>query len=194
MAHHVYTTPGFIVHSMPQGEANKYLLIFTRELGMIGATVQGVRLSQSKLRYYTQDFSRGLFSVVRGKEVWRMVGAKEVNENNDEMDAENKKLFVRVLSLLKRLLHGEEKNEKLFDVVESLYRYLFHNLGEAKRELVEYLTVFRILNCLGYIHPRGVLDTLCTSTEIDEEILEILRLNKSMVLREVNDGLKESQL
>jgi len=78
MAHHVYTTEGFLVHSQPSGEAGKFFLVFSRELGMVGATAQGVRLSQSKLRYYTQDFYYGLYSFVRGKDVWRMTGAKDI--------------------------------------------------------------------------------------------------------------------
>src|SRR3954464_15134396 len=101
MAHHIYTTPGFIIHSAPQSESGKYFLVFTRDLGMVGATAQGVRLSQSKLRYYTQDYSFSLFSLVRGKDVWRMVGAKEI-EGVGEVREENKKLWVRILTLLRR--------------------------------------------------------------------------------------------
>ena len=55
MAHHVYTTPAYLIESTPSGEANKSYLLFTKDLGMIRATAQGVRLLKSKLRYSLQD-------------------------------------------------------------------------------------------------------------------------------------------
>ena len=198
MSHHIYTTPGFIVHSSSQGEAGKYLLLFTRDLGMIGATAQGVRLQQSKLRYYLQDFSYSIFSVVRGKEVWRVTGAKEIEDMNKsvhEMNPENKKLYVRILSLLKRLLHGEEKNERLFRVLENFHHYVStKDLDKEKRELVEYLVVFRILDSLGYVHAQSPLEILCDSDEIREDILEKVKSHTKSIVEEINNGLKESQL
>ncbi len=189
MSHHIYTTPGFIVHSAPQGEAGKYFLIFTRDLGMIGATAQGVRFSKSKLRYYMQDFARSLFSVVKGKEVWRVIGAKELGEG--EIREENKKLYVRVLSLLKRLLPGEEKNEKLFEILEHFYEYVSHNkLEKEALELLEYLVVYQILNSLGYVHAQNELET----AEITNETLEKVKFHKETIIKEINNGLKESQL
>jgi recombinational DNA repair protein (RecF pathway) len=53
--HHIYTNPAFIVHSSPYGEAGKFLLLFTKDFGMIGAVAQGIRLTQSKLRYHIQQ-------------------------------------------------------------------------------------------------------------------------------------------
>lgn len=189
MSHHIYTTPGFIVHSSPQGEAGKYFLIFTRDLGMIGATAQGVRFSKSKLRYYTQDFAHSLFSVVKGKEVWRVTGAKELEEG--QIREENKKLYVRILSLLRRLLPGEEKNEHLFQILENFYTYASHNvLEKEKMESLEYLTVFRILNSLGYVHAKEVFD----GSDINEELLAAVKSQKETIIKEINNGLKESQL
>lgn len=192
MAHHVYTTPGFLVHSSPHGEAGKFFLVFTRDLGMIGATAQGVRLSQSKLRYFTQDFSYSLFSVVRGKEVWRMTGAKEVEGVGEVTGTEERKLVVRILTLLKRLLPGEEKNERLFEVIEKFYKYLSSN--NLKIELVEYLIVLRILNSLGYISSKDIFMDILPSADINEEILEKVSKVKESILKEINNALKESQL
>lgn len=187
MAHHVYTTPGFLIHSQPSGEAGKFFLVFTRELGMIGATAQGVRFSQSKLRYYTQDFYFGLYSFVRGKEVWRMTGAKEM-EGVGEVKEENKKLWVQILTLLKRLVPGEEQNIPLFEVVTKLHEKLCEDLTKEERELVEYLTVLRILNTLGYVSEK------IEGEEITDEVLAKVRNDKDAILKAINHGLKQSQL
>lgn len=164
---------------------------------MIGATAQGVRLSQSKLRYYTQDFSYSLFSFVRGREVWRFTGAQILasREQCGIADVENKKLYVRILSLLKRLLPGEEKNERLFEVIEKFYHYLLISaLEKEKRELVEYLTVLRILNLLGYIYNKDSFQNILANSTLDEETLGEVGILKESILKEINNGLKESQL
>ena len=80
MLHHIYHTEGFVLSGQSVGEANKYFRIFTKDFGMVGAMAQGIRLLQSKLRYSLQDYSYSKISLVRGKQVWRIVGAiKEKN-------------------------------------------------------------------------------------------------------------------
>ena len=80
--HPIHTTPGFIIGSRPSGEAGKMISIFTRDLGLVFASAQGIRFEKSKLRPFTQDYSFGQFSFVRGKEYWRLTSAQE--EYNDE--------------------------------------------------------------------------------------------------------------
>ncbi len=55
--HHIYHTEGIILGSKNYGEAGKYYSIFTRDLGMIYASAQGVRKMSSKLRFILQDFA-----------------------------------------------------------------------------------------------------------------------------------------
>lgn len=162
---------------------------------MIGATAQGIRLSQSKLRYYTQDYSHSLFSLVRGKEVWRIIGASAIEPETRTMDPNNKKLHVRILALLKRLLHGEEKNEKLFEIVENFHNHLLDSaLTREDGELVEYVTVLRILNQLGYVSNRESFQSLVSNVVVNEEILLEVKKRKDMIIQEINKGLKESHL
>src|SRR3989338_4347951 len=73
----IHTTPGFIIASRPYGETGKILSIFTRDIGLVGAVAQGIRLEKSKLRYHTQDYSFGTFSFVRGRELWRLTDARD---------------------------------------------------------------------------------------------------------------------
>ena len=49
--------------------------IFTRDLGLVFASAQGIRFEKSKLRPFTRDYSFGQFSFVKGKEYWRLTGA-----------------------------------------------------------------------------------------------------------------------
>ena len=186
MPYHIYTTPGFIVGSKPYGESGKFFLVFTRELGMVGATAQGIRLSKSKLRYHVSDFSYNLFSFVRGKEMWRMTGVNDIDQEKIK-DHQNKKTFINILLLLARLLSGEEKNEILFNIVERFYIELCSRNRDT--EIMEYITVFRILDCLGYIKEKRF-----AIEGYSDEIIEEVKNNKKVILEEINDALRESQL
>ncbi len=144
MAYHVHTTPGLVVWSIPQGEADKFLFIFTRDLGMIGVSAKGIRLEKSKLRYATQDYSYGNFSVVRGKESWRLTGA-EALKIYDEIQC------VRIMSLVKRFVQGEEASSELFTTLERDMAVVSQEYPLEILTKLEQLCVYRMLYHLGYI-------------------------------------------
>lgn len=121
-----------------------------------------------------------------------MIGAKQVEEMG-EVRGENRKLFVQVISLLKRLLQGEEVNEGLFLILEKFHRYLSENiLDKENTEYVEYLTVLRILNSLGYV--KNSFENLLSNSELNEGVITEVFLGKDHIVKAINDGLKESQL
>lgn len=170
---------------MPHGEAGKFLLLFTYDFGMIGATAQGIRLQQSKLRYHIQDGDFSNISIVRGKEVWRLTGAVEIEHEKVTV------LHLKILKLLKRLLHGEDKNDKLFEIVEVLY---VTTINEIDYESIECLTILRILNTLGYIKNNDELLPFLSSTDLNKDLLASFSNIKPKVINTINEALKESQL
>ena len=185
MSHHIYTTKAFIIHSSSHGEAGKFLLLFTHDFGMIGAVAQGIRLSRSKLRYHIQDYSFTNISIVRGKEVWRLTGAYGlVDEIKPNI------LHIKILKLLKRLLHGEEKNERLFIIIEELYK---SKIKEEDYDNVECLTVLRVLSALGYINDKN-LSIFIENNDINKELIDKIKENKRIIINTINNSLKESQL
>ncbi len=130
--HSIHTTRGFIVGSRPYADAGRVLTIFTRDFGLIYATAQGIRLEKSKLRYYTQEYSFGAYSLVRGKEFWRLTSAN--GESQDlrftihDLRSEHKELIARIALLLRRLLQGEEPHPELFDIVFECWKFLVGHL------------------------------------------------------------------
>lgn len=152
---------------------------------MIGATAQGIRLGTSKLRYHMQDFNFSNVSVVRGKEVWRITGAHELEH------APSTAVHLKILKLLKRLLQGEDKNEKLFEILEELYRT---EIKEEDFEYVECLTVLRILNTLGYVRNIEQFTVFFENNSLASEILESVKRFKSDIVKVINQALKESHL
>jgi hypothetical protein len=208
MPHRIYTTAGFIIESRPYGEAGRMLTIFTRELGMVNAAAQGIRLGQSKLRYHAQNFSLAEFSLVRGRDLWRLVGA----EKNDTL-SNSDPLFIRILTILRRLINGEEKNEALFEAVLALHDFLDDNFikEEDKANPVDISTMtlmtfpaaepiimLRILYHLGYISisAQPELAPFLADNSFAPELLSKMSAfsTKSMAVKEINKALQESQL
>ncbi|MDD5050915.1 MAG: DNA repair protein RecO [Candidatus Pacebacteria bacterium] len=196
--HHIYQTEGFVIGGTNAGEANRYLKIFTRDFGMISGSAQGIRHLKSKLRYSLQDFSYSSVSLVKGKDLWRVVNA-EKKENLWELFRKDKKrleIFARSLSLLKRFLHGEEKNEALFRIFSSSCFFLANSQALSSEELrnFEYILVLRILHHLGYLKELSELKSFSETEEWGGSILSRIEEYKALALQEINRSLKESQL
>jgi DNA repair protein RecO (recombination protein O) len=193
--HHIYHTNGFILSSRNTGEANKMLTVYTREMGLIRAMVQGVRLHKSKLRFALQDFSYANIDFVRGKEIWRVTSAKNITSFPFARSSSRSLLLIaRVSKILERLCDGEESNEKIFDdLIQALYLLDDVNIEENSREALELHLVLRIMNTLGYI---GESDSLSQyfGGDIDLNQTDILLKEKRSIISHINRALNESQL
>jgi DNA repair protein RecO (recombination protein O) len=192
--HHIYHTEALILGSKNYGEAGKYYSIFTRDLGMIYASAQGVRKISSKLRFVLQDFSYVKIDLVRGKDFWRITSASKTNElENISKRPETFQVFVNISLLLKRLLAGEDANETLFiDLLDGL-SVLEKSETLEKLHNIEAIIVLRMLSNLGYIGGNDTLKNLIKSPFGDNLIFEVGK-SRAKILSEINKALKESHL
>ncbi|MES2216342.1 MAG: recombination protein O N-terminal domain-containing protein [Patescibacteria group bacterium] len=192
----IRTTPGFIIDSRPTGEAGKLLSIFTRDLGLVLATAQGIRFEKSKLRYHTQEYSFGNFSFVKGKEFWRLTSAAEGEGESQNIHTKTQEFFARLALLLRRLLHGEEPHPELFDVLEGSRQFIISSpaLTDDQMKTLESLVVLRTLHSLGYIGKDAGLTQYVQSTEITPTLLEEASKSRTLINQHINKAFKESQL
>ena len=205
--HQIYTSEGFIIDSRPYGESGKVLFIFTKDFGLVIATAQGIRLEKSKLRPFIQDYSFGTFSLVRGKEYWRLTSANEKPSvprwlGTPPFSKEDKgtELIAKIALLLKRLLHGEEANKKLFEIVSACNNFISGGLTSGKDfngeewKSLESLIVFRILNALGYVGKDVSLKDELLSNELSKGLIGKVLGDRIAINRHINKALKESHL
>lgn len=194
--HHIYHTEGFILKSVPTGEANRLFYILTKDLGLIKATAQGVRLLKSKLRYKLQNQTLVKISVVRGKEIWRIVGVEheESFKNAHNKGREKTSFFAKISSLVLRLSPGEEKNEQLFNTVWEIFSYLENNGEILLDECVEHIVALRILKHLGYLKNMQEFSFLGNDNIIEESRLCLARESRKLIIAEINNALQESHL
>lgn len=193
--HHIYTTKAIIIKSVPTGEANRFYFLLTKDLGFIKASAQGVRLLKSKLKGHLQAFSIVNVSVVKGKEIWRITSSEVVE--NESLIKKPDKLFIakNIFALLLRMLHGEEKNEPLFECVDNFYNFLLkNNLDKEQLKNIEIITVLRIIHHLGYFKNTFPLSVFARENELSFEILKDFSGNSKEAVREINLMLSETQL
>lgn len=195
MHHHIYHTQGFVLSSRNTGEANKSLSIYTRELGLVRAQVQGVRLGKSKLKFSLQDFSLANIDLVKGREVWRVTSAKNMSSFPIIRREKNSLiLMLRIAGLIERFCGPEIVSEKIFDeFVQFLYLLDDENLESDTREALELHLVLRIMNELGYIGDSAILAKYL-SDSFNKEKTKLLLKERQSIISHINKALSESQL
>ncbi len=193
----IYTTEGIILSATYSKEADRVYRIFTKEFGLILAEAKGVRKIDSKLRYSLQLFSLADFSLVRGKDKWRITSASL--KKNIFFDLNGYKdcraIFCRVASLILRLIHGEEKNELLFEYLKKSAEFLIEKKpADAVLQSFEYLSVLRVLHALGYLGDTAFWRAFLDNPSFEEELLSKISLNKKEAISAINKSIKESHL
>ena len=195
MSHKIYHTEGLILSGINTREADRYLTIFTKDLGMVRAQAQGIRKLSSKLRYHLQDFYYSRINLVRGREIWRITNATKIKTfNTITRDPERFRILISVSRLIERLCPGEEKNEPLFHHLVQAFSFLDNEkLTEDEVKNLELIIVLRILYYLGYIGDMENIEAF-TTWQFTKSLLEKTHPQRRDLVREINKALEESQL
>lgn len=195
MHHHIYHTYGFVLNSKNRGEANKIITLYTRELGLVRANAQGIRLLKSKSRFALQDFSYAKVDLVRGKEFWRITSSSCISSfPYIRMDDKSISLIFQISKLLERLCAGEEANQKIFDsLIQTFYLLDSEDLDEKSREAMELYLVFRIVYELGYVGESESISKYL-GEEFKYEKIDSFLKERTSIVAHINKALKESQL
>lgn len=188
--HALYTTKGWVLRNQTQGEANASILLYTEEFGLIRAHAQGLRKGKSKLAGHLMAHTFGEYSLVKGREVWRLVGAVSTTR----VKGEERKMFSRIAKLIERLIHGEEKSEKIFLSVEQALACASGTLNEREFFALELFLNTRILHLLGYLPSNDATKPYLEVENLDTSVLGRLEQDREVLLREVNRSLRESQM
>ncbi len=195
MNNHIYTTKAIIIKSALSSEANKLYYLFTEDFGLILAIAQGIRLEKSKLKGHLLDFSLSSISLVKGKEFWRITSAEIIEKPGFLRNEVKVSIVKNIFSLVLRLIHGEEKNEQLFETIENFFQFLQKtDLPGEKVKQVEAMIVLRILFSLGYVKKNLDLEEFASGTQINEEILENFKGKNKIAVQEINEALSATHL
>lgn len=166
--HTLHTTDAFVLANYAHGEVSRVYKLFTRERGVLYAHGQGVRDMRNRNRYALGTGTYTTVTLVRGREVWRITGARQPEH---PCAYERSPEVRRILALLAKLLPVEDHAHVVFDVAyEGVTACIADPAYASDAELV---TVLRLLNELGYV-PRPVHDPIVTTYLTSVPCVEVL--------------------
>lgn len=192
MSYHHFETDCFILHGRNLREANRFMLLLSKEFGPIWAEAQGIRKMQSKLRYNLQPFSKTKVTLIQGREVWRIVGAREsISYFNLFRNEESyRRLLQKLFTLSAKLLVGEEPKSDFFVIIDTAILFLNEKKDLTAEQLFafELFVVAQMLHVLGYL-PETLFDDSKLREGINSDALELILQKKDEFLHSVNVAL-----
>lgn len=185
-----YTTEAIVLGSRERGEADKTIILLTKDFGLLFARAIGARKESSLMRYALATSSMARVSLVRGKREWRVAGAVPTASRLPEMPLH---VFARMARLVSRLVHGEEENMHLFETVRAAHEALKVAEKHALPS-IELLAVARVLHALGYIAPEAIGSALFAHSAYTPEMAAETEKARIALLGAVNAAIAASQL
>lgn len=186
-----YTSLGFLVWSRGSGEADRNLLFYTKEFGMILAHATSVRHSKSKLRSHLNTGALLSLTLLKSKQRWKLTEAEVIRETLTPKSA-GYRTFVQILSVVKSLVHGEEKNDALFGAFSELHNFLSENSEGEYLDAAECLAMIKILHALGYGEPKSEIVT--DTDSFNKETFQKIITHKSELISGINKALEATGL
>ncbi len=195
--HPIHHTEAFVLKSIESGEANKRVWLFTKEYGLIVATVQGVRKPGAKLRAHITDYCFINADIVKGRDVWRLVSA-QIQENPfvGDYDKLRARSYIRALSLVQRFCIEEGVEPEVFDHLFAVMKTLTtisDGAGlPAQAGFFDTVVLWKILVQLGYLELSSDLEEL-----FHKPLLEAVDLPESVskrLIKDVTDAIHRTHL
>ncbi|MSU73877.1 hypothetical protein EXS56_01925 [Candidatus Kaiserbacteria bacterium] len=196
-----YQTGALVLGNREMGEADRVVVLFTRDFGLVRARASSIRTERSKMRYAIQDYARAEVSLVKGKRGWRLAGATALKPAMGSRKCIS--TFARIAELTIRLVHGEEKNDYLFAVLAEAHDALMSAGGGSSfggREsstiipTIEIVCVARVLYALGYLSTEALETALFTHTAYEHEHVLEAEAKRDQILSSINKAIAETHL
>jgi len=193
-ASHDITTRAIVIARGQSGEGSARIFFYTEQLGLVGALAKSAREERSKLRPHLQVGSYGSYTFVKGKHDWRTTGAVDTENSYFELVGKPfaQSAGARVVGIVRQLVHGEEKNEELFEAVWSFLCSLVR-FSEDEARVAERLAVVRILTSLGYV-PRELAIPHLAENSYSADVLNAVKPHEKQLVKAINDALLASNL
>ena len=186
----MYHTEGIVLAYYNSGEADRFLVVYTKDFGLLRIFAKSIRLAKSKLTRHTQLFSHARLSFVYGRDFLRLTDAEIITP----FSSDDEKLLTagKISRFVTRLVSGEEQDDVLWQILNSAFGFL--RQGEQVSEDFDLLFGVRVLHCLGYV---GVLPEGLKKAVLGNEWADGATAHDNLkysLLPIFNSGLRISQL
>lgn len=165
-----YRTQGIFLKKEEKGEADFLFTIYTKDFGKLDILGKAIRKIKSKLRAGAREFCWSEIEFIQGKTYKTLTDAILIKEFRDiKTDLEKLKIVYQIADVLDNLVSGEERDEKIWDLVLQTFQWLNNKNQEfhppkfsektwagkeiRNQEIVYHFFVWNLLAILGY-SPR----------------------------------------
>lgn len=163
-----YRTQGFVFKKNDFGEADRFYLIFTKDFGKLELLAKGVRKIRAKLKSSLELFNFSEIEFVQGRHYKTLTDALVIKSFPEiKKNLEKLKIAFEISELFDKLLKGEEKDERIWYLLEESFKELhFLKLKnkDSKLEVFYYYFFWNFLSLLGY-QPQLQRCVVCQKRE-----------------------------
>lgn len=143
-----FRVEGIVLSHRDWGEADRYLTIFTREMGKVQAIGKGVRKPRSRKAGHLEPFTCSNILLARGRSLFVLTQAEAVDTFNGLRDDLVLLAYASyIVELLDRFTFDEEENRGLYRLIKNTLRRL--NRGDMPEVAVHYYEI-RLLDHVGF--------------------------------------------
>ncbi len=153
---------GFVIKSIPYGESNKIVTIYTKEAGKITVMARGAKKPASRLAAITQTFTHGYFLVRRGRGMGSLEQGEFISSvRHIRSDLETTAYAGLIVELIDRLTEADQPNASIFRLLNDSFNAMEE---EYDAEAISLFVLWKMLPVAG-IHPILHECANCGSTE-----------------------------
>ena len=167
MKSHSYTSEGIVLTRRNFGEADRILVLYTKDFGRISLLAKGIRRPKSKKRGHVEVFNKIRFQAVSGRGLDIMTEA-EVVDDFKEIRTSLKKISLAyyLTEVIGRITHEGEENIEVYNLLFNSFQKL-KSTKMLKKLRLNFVTELLIIT--GYWPRERVLSL---PDEKLEEVIE----------------------
>jgi DNA repair protein RecO len=136
-----YRSQSFVLAKKDLREADQLFTVFTEDFGKIKVLGRSIRKINSKLRAGIDLFYFSEIEFIQGKNYKTLTDAVRISKFKDF------ETVSKIAQALNVLIKGEEKDEKIWDLVKSALAYSERELDD---KLTYYYFLWNLINIMGY--------------------------------------------
>jgi len=147
-----YRTKGFVLSKYDAREADQIFDIYTEDFGKLKILAKAIRKIKSKLRPGTELFYLSKVEFIQGRTFKTLTDAVVIEKfKNIRNDFEKLKIAYQIIEVSKSLIKGQEKDEKIFNLLNETFNKLNNcSLFIVHCSLIYYYFLWNLISILGY--------------------------------------------
>ncbi|MDM5315855.1 DNA repair protein RecO [Fictibacillus sp. b24] len=160
----LYKVEGIVIKTVPYGESNTIITLYTKELGKIGVMARGAKKPKSRFTSITQLFTYGIFVFQKGRGLGTLQQGEALSSFRKIREDLVKTAYAAYLAeLLDRHTSEDDLRPDLFGWIKQSLEYINHGIDP---EVITFLFEMKMMKIAGIV-PELTKCVSCHSTEGD---------------------------